>query len=290
MSISTVTNLYFCLCVLPSVNCPCSVLGCYILPPVRRFACAATVCALPAVHPNMALLPTGITSVRSASTISRGTVWPWGTTRHSHRRKFHGRSGRPPADDHLARLLGGFLCSLHLVAEAQHELGCLFVFSCSMISKEQFEKKKNDMLDSEPWVLSGEYFSLTHFGIAMQCLYYFLPGMHRIKQMFVVAGLLNVKTVEERCIRSVFCTTTSFGHQGMSPYGSWTTTQKHMQSMFDINRIHATALCIYWKYWVLKLNWSLIFFLLALSVITVLKSLAKQERRTSFQPEVSCIY
>lgn len=29
-------------------------------------------------------------------------------------------------------------------------------FLYSMISKEQFEKKKNDMLDSEPWVLSGQ--------------------------------------------------------------------------------------------------------------------------------------
>lgn len=109
------------------------------------------------------------------------------------------------------------------------------------------------------------------------------------KQMFVVAGLLNVKTVEERCTRSAFCTTTSFGHQGKSWCGSWTTTQKHMQSVFDIYRIHATTLCIYWKSPVLKLNWSWIFFLLALSVITVLKSLAKQERRTSFQPEVSYI-
>jgi len=69
MTISVVTNLYLCLCVracvcacacvrvcvCPSV-CPsarpCSVLGCChvlrsfcILPPVRRFACAATVCA-----------------------------------------------------------------------------------------------------------------------------------------------------------------------------------------------------------------------------------------------------
>lgn len=47
-------------------------------------------CVLAAVHPNMALLPTGITTVRSASMRSRATVWPWEMTRHSHRRKFLG--------------------------------------------------------------------------------------------------------------------------------------------------------------------------------------------------------
>lgn len=58
-------------------------------------------CVLAAVHPNMALLPTGITSVRSASTRSRATVWPWGTTRHSHRRKLPGPGGWTLPGGHL---------------------------------------------------------------------------------------------------------------------------------------------------------------------------------------------
>lgn len=63
---------------------------------------------LAAVHPNMALLPTGITSVRSASTRSRATVWPWGKTQHSNRRKLPGPGGWTPPDDHLVRISGCF--------------------------------------------------------------------------------------------------------------------------------------------------------------------------------------
>ncbi len=109
--------------------------------------------------------------------------------------------------------------------------------------------------------------------------------------MFVIAGLLNVKTVDERCIRSVCCITMSFGRQGKSHYSCWTTIQpfKHIQSMFGLNRINSTGICICQSYCMLTLNYSLILLLLALSVTTVWRSLANQERRTSFQPKVSIV-
>lgn len=93
-TISVVTNLYLCLCVrvcrcvclpmpgpwllLHSLHIPVLFSGLPVL---------LLLCVLGAVHPNMALLLTGITSVRSASTRSRATAWPWGTIPHNHRRK-----------------------------------------------------------------------------------------------------------------------------------------------------------------------------------------------------------
>lgn len=62
-------------------------------------------------------------------------------------------------NDYLARLSGYFLPDLYFVKNFNHrnhyELGRLSFFR-SMISKEQFEKKKNDTLDPEPWVLSRQ--------------------------------------------------------------------------------------------------------------------------------------
>lgn len=90
---------------------------------------------------------------------------------------------------------------------------------------------------------------------------------------FVVAGLLNVKTVDERCIRSVFCTMKSYGHQGKS------------KSPMSIPQelVYTELLCS-----VTKLLSDP--FIPALSVTTVSKVQAKQERRTNFQPRVRSIY
>lgn len=156
-----------CMCVsFSSVRCPSSVLGCCPVRSVHSAFChpyaglpVLLLCVLAAVHPNMALLPTGITSVRSASTRSRATVWPWGTTRHSHRRKLPGLGG------YLVIILRDyqavFSVDLFYGKKFQSEEPTwtwlsLLSFSCSMILKDQFEKKKNDMLDPEPWVLSGQ--------------------------------------------------------------------------------------------------------------------------------------
>lgn len=88
---------------------------------------------------------------------------------------------------------------------------------------------------------------------------------------FVVAGLLNVKTVDERCIRSVFCTMKSYGHQGKS------------NSPIPQELVYTELLCS-----VTKLLSDP--FTPALSVTTVSKVRAKQERRTNFQPRVRSIY
>lgn len=45
-------------------------------------------CVLGPVHPNMAFLPTGITSAKSASMRSKATVLPWVMTLHNLRRKW----------------------------------------------------------------------------------------------------------------------------------------------------------------------------------------------------------
>lgn len=92
-----------------------------------------------------------------------------------------------------------------------------------------------------------------------------------ITMTFVVAGLLNVKTVDERCIRSVFCTMTSYGHQGKS------------NSPTPQQLVYTELLCS-----VPKLLSDP--FIPALSVTTVSKVRAKQEKRTNFQPRVRSIY
>lgn len=103
-----------CVCLCPPV-CPLPMLRPRLLPraPVHSTFYhpyaglpVLLLCVLAAVHPNMALLPTGITSVRSASTRSRATVWPWGTTRHSRRRKLPRPGWLMLPGDHLARLSG----------------------------------------------------------------------------------------------------------------------------------------------------------------------------------------
>lgn len=148
MSISTVTNMYLCLCVCVSFRLSTA----HALSSVVAFChlCAGLpvllLCVLAAVHPNMALLPTGTTSVRSASTRSRGTVWPWGTTRHSHRRKLQGPSSRPSPDDHLASLSGCFLCGLHSVEtfnhRSQHELVVSLFFVQHDIKRAVWKEEK----------------------------------------------------------------------------------------------------------------------------------------------------
>lgn len=80
------------------------------------------------------------------------------------------------------------------------------------------------------WTLSREY-SLDSFNLmcvtAVLLLFCFLPNRKK-KHVFVIVGLLNVKTVDERCIRSVCCTMTSFGRQG--EYSLTATLDKYIQA------------------------------------------------------------
>lgn len=128
ISISTVTNLYLCLCVScvclcvhPSVSpppaCALSLVLAFCRPCAGLPVLLLLLCVLAAVHQNMALLPTGITSARSALTRSRATVWPWGTTRLSRRRKFQ----LPMGDGHQFMFF-----SKSVSHSIRRELCCLF--------------------------------------------------------------------------------------------------------------------------------------------------------------------
>lgn len=110
MTIPMVTNLcstftlpcllvsVLCLSVLLSLSSACVMLChsdnhfrhpfCHPCAGLPTFPVLLLLCVPAPAHPNMALLPTGITSVRSASMRSRAIASPWETTRHSHRRKF----------------------------------------------------------------------------------------------------------------------------------------------------------------------------------------------------------
>ena len=158
-----------CMCVLPSVHRPCSVLGCFHVPPFTlHCATCAPVCLC----------------CYCVCWLQFTQIWPycrqvsllWEVLQRDPGQQCDpGRRPGPAtdvseqarvADHHLMIILRDYravhLSGLHSVEgsfnhRSQHELTCLFMsFLCSMISKEQFEKKKNDMLDSEPWVLSGQ--------------------------------------------------------------------------------------------------------------------------------------
>lgn len=160
MSISTVTNMYLCLCVCPSV-CPLPMLCPRLLhsatcAPV--YLCCYCVCWLQFTQ-----------------------IWPycrqvsllWEVLQRDPGEQCDpgGRPGTatdvsykaPVADHRLMIILQAYQAVFSVafilwklsITEASMNLLSL-CFSCSMISKEQFEKKKNDMLDSEPWVLSGQ--------------------------------------------------------------------------------------------------------------------------------------
>lgn len=159
---SVVTNLYLCLCVsirLSAHGLYLVVAVCFIHSAFYHLYAGLPVLllyVLAAVHPNMALLLTGITTVRSASTRSRETACPWGMTRHNLQRKLPNLrvwilTGDPLSDFWALLYLNVIILNKILWTNMN------FVsLSCSLISKDQFEKKKNDMLDSEPWVLSGQ--------------------------------------------------------------------------------------------------------------------------------------
>lgn len=71
---------------------------CSVFSPRGCLICAVVLCCSPCahlcccvlgpVHPNMAFLPTGITSAKSASTRSRATTSPWEMILHNLRRKW----------------------------------------------------------------------------------------------------------------------------------------------------------------------------------------------------------
>lgn len=141
------------------------------------------------------------------------------------------------------------------------------------------------------WTLNREYCLDSNFSLTLylwdcnEVSTTFCQGSkEKKKQMFVVAGLLNVKTVDERCIRSAFYTTTSFGHQGKSimPVGTTIQHYKHMQSVFDLNWIHSTRICIYWNYCVLTLNCSLILFSSSFICDNCLKTSGKTRKENKF--------
>lgn len=136
------------------------------------------------------------------------------------------------------------------------------------------------------WTLNREYclhsyYSLTLINVmAVIFLYYVTQGKHRNITFFSSSGLLNVKTVGERCIRSVCCTTMSFGHQGKSRNGCMTIQPfKHIKPTFNFIEFltcrvpnpyfFLLELCNCLRYLKLTLNSSLMFGLLALSVTTV---------------------
>lgn len=107
-----------CVSILPSVHrlpavCPWFLHSAAGLPALLLLL--LLLCVLAAVHQNMALLPTGITSARSALMRSRATVWPWATTRLSRRRKFQ----LPPGD-------GRHCVSKSVSRSIRRELGHLF--------------------------------------------------------------------------------------------------------------------------------------------------------------------
>lgn len=148
-------------CVCPSVYLP--MLGPWLLL-CASFTLHSTTCmpvclccyCMAAVHPNMALLLTGITTVRSASTRSRETACPWGMTHHNQQRKLPNLRVWLLAGDALSDFWALFYLNAILFYEIMWTSMNFVSLTCSLISKDQFEKKKNDMLDSEPWVLSGQ--------------------------------------------------------------------------------------------------------------------------------------
>lgn len=170
--ISTVTNLYpsacvcMCVCVPPSVHCPCFVLGCCrvprllcILPPVRRFACAATVCAglqFTQIWPycrQVSLLWEVLQRDPGQQCDPGGR--PGTATDVS----YQARVARKPADDHLARLLGSFLSGLDSLERvfdhmSQHELCCCFLSLFCAVWSQKSSLKRRKMIC---WTLNRKY-------------------------------------------------------------------------------------------------------------------------------------
>lgn len=141
----------------------------------------------------------------------------------------------------MARLSGRLLCG-NSQAHKPTVTRCLVLLRAGSYQKSSLKRRKMTC-----WTLNREYrpdnnFSVTLvYGMAVKCLYFSLLRLLRKKQMLVIAGLLNVKTADERCIRSVCCTTTSFGHQGTSHSDS-RDGYKRVMAIIDLNWIHSAGI------------------------------------------------
>lgn len=180
------TSACVCVCVLPSVHCPCSVFGCFpvLFPYTLHSATCAPVCLC----------------CYCVCWLQFTQIWPycrqvsllWEVLQRDPGQQCD-PGGRPStatdvsyqarvADHHLMINLRDYQADFSLafilwrgvsIVGPNINLVVSLSLSCSMISKEQFEKKKNDMLDSEPWVLPGQQLQCDTNVTAMKLLLFF---------------------------------------------------------------------------------------------------------------------
>lgn len=167
----------------------------------------------------------------------RATVWPWGMTRHSHRRKLPGLGGRILAGDHhqIASLFSLWTYSVEGSFNHKSKLElhcyCLFIFFFM-----QHDIKRSVWKEEEWHVGLWTVSNVLTLALLDPSLYYdriasSLLFVRKERQTLVLAGLLNVKTVGERCIKSACCIMMSSGRQGKP---CWTTFHsfKHIYFMW----------------------------------------------------------